>query len=197
MFRTLNLHGEHGILPGQLELPESPRGLILVPRAQHTPTDDFLRGAFAEMHFAVLTIALLSSHELQFADASRNIPRLTQRLLDTLTLIRHDADMTSLPLAIFASGDLTPAALRATAQRDTQVRTLVCHGGLIDQAGLQYLTLLVAPLLMLFNSDDATGPLAWQRAQRHLACPSEVRLVAPGEDQLPILLKWFSQHLVG
>lgn len=197
MIRDLNLHSEHGILPGQLELPATPRGLILVARAQHAPADDFLRSTLAEQRFAVLTMALLSSRELQFADAIHNIPRLTQRLLDTLTLIQQDGDTAELPLMLLTSGDLTPAALRAAAQRDTQVRALACHGGLIDQAGLQYLQLLAAPLLMLFDSDDDSGPIAWQRARRHLASPAEMRALAPGEDQLPILADWFSRHLAG
>ena len=81
-------------------------------------------------------------------------------------LIRRDGDMEVLPLAIFATGDTSPAAIRAAAQRDTQVQALACHGGLIDRAGLEALKYLSAPLLMLFDAEDRIGPLAAERAAR-------------------------------
>jgi hypothetical protein len=59
---------------------------------------------------------------------------------------------------------VAPAAIRAAAQRDTQVRAVACHGGLIDRAGAQALELLIAPLLMLIDADDDTAFAAYRRA---------------------------------
>jgi hypothetical protein len=81
-----------------------------------------LRQILSREDFAVLTMELLTSQEAQFVDATQNVPRLTQRLLDLLDLIRQDGDMQDLPLAIFATGDSCPAAVRVAAQRDTQVK---------------------------------------------------------------------------
>lgn len=182
MNRYITLHTPHGSLHGQLELPDNPRGLILIARAHHALEDAAISSSFAEFGHATLCMELLSAQEVQFADATQNVPRLTQRLIDILELIRNDGDMERLPLAIFASGDVAPAAIRAAAQRDLQVKAVACHGGLIARAGVQSLDLLAAPLLMLFDADDKIGQAACQRAGTHLTSPHAMQVLAIGED---------------
>ena len=135
MNRYITLQTPHGSLHGQLDRPETPRGLILIARAHHAAIDTIIAENLLPYGYATFTIELLTAQEVQFADATQNVPRLTQRLIDILDMIRNDGDMQELPLAIFATGDIAPAAIRAAAQRDTQVKALVCHGGLIDRAG--------------------------------------------------------------
>lgn len=195
MIRSITLQTPHGALHGQLERPEPARGLVLLARARHAPVDSVITANLAARGYAIFTIELLSGQEAQFADATQNVPRLAQRLLDVLDLIRHDGDMQDLPLAIFASGDTTPAALRAAAQRDTQIKALACHGGIVDRAGLQALQLLVAPLLMLFDSDDAIGIGAFRRAASYLAAPHEMHLLNGGEDPVTRVAAWLSIYL--
>ena len=195
MNRSLSIHTPHGPLHGQLELPESPRGLVLLARAHHAPVDAVIAASFIADDYATLTMELLSSQEAQFVDATQNVPRLTQRLLDVLDLIRQDGDMQDLPLAIYATGDSCPAALRAAAQRDTQVQALACHGGLIDRAGLQALKLMVAPLLSIFDEDDDLGKIAFQRAASYLGCPHQMHVLKIGEDPVSAAANWFSSHL--
>ena len=195
MIRDITLHLPHGPLHGQFCAPETPRGLVLIVRAHHTPADAALAEQFANQGYATLTVELLSLQEAQFADATQNVPRLATRLLDFLDLARQDGDMQSLPLYLMASGDTTPAAIRAAAQRDTQIWALACHGGIVDRAGLQALQLLVAPLVMLFDADDELGPQAFTRASRHFCCPHEMhRLEQGGSDGHTILCEWFAHH---
>lgn len=196
MIRHITLHTPHGSLHGQLECPEHPRGLILIARAHRVPDDDSMVASLTAEGHAVLAMDLLTADELQFVDATQNVPRLAQRLLDILGLIRHDGDMQELPLGIYANGDATPAAIRCAAQRDAQVKALACHGGLIDRAGLQSLELLVAPLLMIFEPDDALSPAAYQRAVAYLGGPHEKRLLGPGEHPASSVTGWFATHLV-
>ena len=195
MIRSITLQTPHGTLHGQLDRPEPARGLVLLARARHAPVDSVITANLAARGYAIFTIELLSGQEAQFADATQNVPRLAQRLLDVLDLIRHDGDMQDLPLAIFASGDTTPAALRAAARRDTQIKALACHGGIVDRAGLQALQLLVAPLLMLFDSDDAIGIGAFRRAASYLAAPHEMHLLNGGEDPVIRVAAWLSIYL--
>lgn len=195
MNRSLSLHTPHGPLHGQLDIPDHPRGLVLLARSHHAAVDTVIAANLAARGYAILAMELLSSQETHFADATQNVPRLAQRLLNILDLIRHDGDMQDLPLAIYASGDSTPAAIRAAAQRDTQVRALACHGGLIDRAGLQALDLLVAPLLMLFDLDDEFGPPAFQRAAGHLNGAHETHRLDVAEDPILRVAAWFSLHL--
>lgn len=197
MIRHITLQTAHGSLHGQLERPDSPRGLILIARSHHAVADATIAANFAELGYATFAMELLSTQEMQFIDATQNVPRLTQRLIELLDLIRHDGDMQELPLAIFTTGDVAPAAIRAAAQRDTQVKALACHGGLIDRAGAQALDLLAAPLLMLFDRDEDIAKAAYQRAIAHLRCPYEMRELAGGNDPVVTVGQWFSQIFHG
>lgn len=193
--RSISIHTPSGPLHGELERPDDARGLILIARAHHAPADEEYAATLNQFGFATLTIELLSAHEIQFPDATQNIPRLTQRLLDILDLTRHDHDMVDLPLAIFANGDTSPATIRASAQRDIQVKTLVCHGGMIDRAGLQSLKLLASPLLSLFNTDDVQGKTNYARAQAYLSCPHQIHTLENFENPAEIAAKWFLLNL--
>ena len=195
MNRTLAIHTPHGSLHGYLELPDNPKGLILLARAHHAPIDTIITAKLAARGYAILSMELLTLQEAQFADATQNVPRLCQRLIDIFELIRHDGDMQELPLAIFACGDVTPAVIRAAAQRDTQVRVVAGHGGIIDRAGLQGLKLLLAPLYMLFDADDTIGQTAYQRAASYLCCRHEMHIINIGEDPVLRAAAWFSLHL--
>lgn len=197
MNRHLTLHTPHGSLHGQLEIPDNPRGLILLARSHHLPVDSTITANLAAYGYAILAMELLTAHELQFVDATQNVPRLTQRLVDTLDLARNDGDMLTLPLGIFASGEIAPAVIRAAAQRDTQVRAVACHGGLIDRAGAQALDLLAAPLLMLIDSEDSLGLAAYHRATAHLGCVQDVHVLELGEDPVLRVADWFSRYLRG
>ena len=194
MNRTITIQTPHGPLHGLLDCPDEARGLVVLARAHHAPLDVIITANLAARGYAIFAIELLSSQEAHFADATQNVPRLAQRLIDVLDLIRHDGDMQNLPLAIFASGDTTPAAIRAAAQRDTQVRALACHGGIVDRAGLQALELLVAPLLMLFDADDEFAPAAYKRAAGHLSCLHEMHILDLGEDPVIRVAAWLDLH---
>lgn len=195
MNRHLALNTAHGSLHGHLERPEHPRGLVLVARVHHALADSVIAANLAARGYAILTMELLTAQELHFADAAQNVPRLSQRLLDVLDLIREDGDTQDLPLALFATGDVTPAAIRVAAQRDLQVRVLACHGGLIDRAGLQALQLLSAPLLMLFDAGDEIDKAAFHRARPHLGALCEERVLDPGEDAAQRIAAWLTLHL--
>lgn len=197
MNRTLAIHTPHGQLYGQLEIPETALGLIILARTHHAPADAAIAEKLTEHAFAVLTMELLSSQEAHFVDATQNVPKLTQRLLEILDLIRRDGDMQNLPLAIFSIGDATPAVIRAAAQRDTQVRALASHGGLIDHAGLQALKALAAPLLMIVDAEDGLADAANQRAASYLVCAHETHVLSAGEDPVLAVITWFSRHFSG
>ncbi len=195
MIRNLSLQTTHGLLHAQLDRPDSPRGLVLLASPQRSAVDSLIAANLAARGYAILSAGLLSTQEAQFDDALHNVPRLAQRIIDFLDLIRNDGDMQDLPLAVFASAETTPAAIRAAAQRDAQIKVLACHGGIADRAGLQALQLLAAPLLMLFDADDSTGRSAFQRAATHLACSHETHVLGHGEDPVLRVAAWLSAYL--
>lgn len=195
MNRSLTIQTPYGPLHGHLELPDNPRGLVLLARAHHAPADHVIAANLAARGYAILNMELLTAREAQFADATQNVPRLSQRLLDLIDLIRNDGDMQDLPLAIYATGDATPAAIRTAAQRDAQIKVLAGHGGLVDRAGLQGLDLLVAPLLMLFDADDPLPQAAFRRAAVHFKGIHEMHVLHAGEDPVLRVAAWLGLHL--
>ena len=196
MNRHLNLQTSHGTLLGHLALPEIPRSLVLVARTQPLVVDDPLVLNLFNRGHAVLTMELISERERHFVDTTHDVSRLARRMTDILDLIRRDGDMQNLSLAMLASGEATPAAIRVAALRDTQVSALLCHGGLVDRAGLQALEMLVAPLLMLVDENDPVALASWQRASRHFACSTEMRVLQAGEDQSEHVAAWLARHAI-
>ncbi|WP_341743138.1 hypothetical protein [Azonexus hydrophilus] len=194
MNRHLNIQTSHGTLLGHLALPEHPRSLVLLPRIQPLAVDDPFAGNLFNRGHAVLTMEVISERERHFVDTPQDVSRLARRITDILDLIRRDGDMQELPLAIHASGDVTPAAIRVAALRDTQVSTLSCHGGLVDRAGLQALEMLVAPLLILIDGNDPAALASWQRAHRHVACPCAMHVLQTRENQEERVSGWFVEH---
>lgn len=191
MNRDFVLAASHGPLRGHLTLPPAPEGLVLAARLHDTlePESDL-----AAHRLAILSMPLLSESEMRFPDAAYNVPLLTQRILDLLELIRRDGDTESLPLGIFAAGHGAPAAIRAAARRDTQVRALACHGGLLDLAGLENLKLLAAPILMVTDPDDAASRTSFQRAASHISPPHRLLTLQPGEGPGSHVAQWFWEH---
>jgi len=197
MTQYLTLQTPHGPLHGQLIVPPGARAVVLLARAHHTPLDAAIAANLAARGYAILGMDLLSAQEILFADASQNVPRLAQRLLDQLDLARRDAQLTDLPFAVLASGDASPAAIRAAARRDTQIHAIACHGGLIDRAGKQSLEFLVAPLLMLGDLGDLPVKTAYDRARPYLAAPHEFHELGPAEDPVLRVAACFSAYLRG
>lgn len=194
MNRHLNIQTSHGTLLGHLALPDYPRGLVLLARTQPLAVDDPLASSLFNRGHGVLGMELISERERHFVDITLDVSRLARRMTDMLDLIRRDADIQHLPLAIHATGDVTPAAIRVAALRDTQVSAVAAHGGLVDRAGLQALEMLAAPLLMLVNQDDQGALTSWQRAQSHFTCLTEMHSLPAGEDQGERVSAWFARH---
>jgi len=194
MNRHLNIQTSHGTLLGHLALPDYPRSLVLLARTQPLAVDDPLSTSLFNRGHAVLGMEVISERERHFVDITLDVSRLARRMADMLEMIRRDAEMQDLPLAIHATRDVTPAAIRVAALRDTQVSVVAGHGGLVDRAGLQALEMLSAPLLMLFDLDDQAALASWQRAQSHFTCLTEMHLLHAGEDQGERVSAWFARH---
>lgn len=196
MIRNLTIQTPHGPLHGQMTLPaETTCATILLARSHHSPMDSVIAEHLAAHNYAILTMDLLTSLENQFVDATQNVPRLTQRLIDLLDLARRDYELAELPFGIFATGDASPAAIRAAAQRDIQIRAVVCHGGLIDRAGKQALEFMTAPLLMLGDLADEPVKTAYEHARPHLTTTHEFHELGPAEDPIAQATAWFSHYL--
>ena len=193
MIRELSIVLPYGRLHGALERSEANRCLILMVRARPGAADGALTASLVSRGYAVLHFALLTAQEAQFPDAGMNIPKLSQRLLKILELIHFDAELQDFPLTVLASGEATPVAIRAAAQRDVQVKVLICHGGLADRAGRESLQALAAPFLMLTDPDEPLEQQAFERASTYLRGEYQA-VVLTDEGPVPPIAQWLSKH---
>lgn len=168
--QEIRIAADHVGLRGSLALPEAPRGLVLLAQVDGVhPGDRHERAArlHAQLGFATLRASLVSFQDMP--GVAEHVALLTTRLLAWLAWVSQDAWLNVLPCGILATGASVPAALRASAQRDAQVKALVCCGGLPDLAGAFYLKALACPTLFLFAAADAPGLAAGARALAHSA----------------------------
>jgi len=193
--RYITRHGAYGSLHGELVVPEQARGLVVIAHPHRIALNDAAAQQLLDYGYAVFGTMLLSEREMQFPDATQDVARLTRRLLDIIELSNHDEDMQALPLALFVSGDVTPAAIRAAAQRDTRVLVIAALGGNVDRAGLQALGMLNAPLLMLLDPSAGPSPEAWERVRTRIDAPTESQTLETGENPGLRLANWLSRHL--
>lgn len=192
-------------LYGEIRMPEAPVGLVLFVAAcgsaEQASRGDVGTQLLHSGH-AVLTIDLLDAAACRYADATAHVPELTENLLMLLAHVQRLIDgavIPPLPLTLFASGDATPVAIRAAAIRDKAVAALACLGGLVDLAGLQYLRVLRAPLLLQHHADDAAAAANIARARKFMEGSVEIdvlpedRILADIESAR-LRLAWLERH---
>lgn len=196
-------------LRGSLALPEYPRGIILLAQAGGVMPGcrhEFAAAIQAESGFATLLINLISFRDPPHSDIHSNVPLLTQRILNCLAWIRQQALLKPLSCGILAAGSATPAAIRASTQRDAQVTALVCRGGLPDQAGAFYLENLQCPTLLLFGATDSSGQASGLRCQEKTRRHCKLEIIPDADREFTsashfetaarIANQWMQTHLL-
>lgn len=200
----LTVHLPPLTLHGDLALPDAARALIVFVATCTGDAEEGLAAALHDEGFATLQVDLLRSDECRFADASAHLPLLTGRLLAVIGQLRQQIALDvlpALPIGLVASGQATPLAVRVAAQRDQEIKALVCHGGLVDLAGLQYLKVLRAPLLILADAGDTAAIDNARRAMPRLPGICKVETLPDGdaaaraERQAALTVAWFRCHL--
>lgn len=203
----------HGALHGQLIAPLGPsHGLVIIVQTGVTDDTDApqytsaLASALREQGLTTFVIDLLTDHEAHFADPQNNVPLLTQRLLECLSLIKRqmrDEALPRQPIGLYGADHASPVLVRVASLRDHDIAAIVCRDGLIDLAGMLYLHTLSAPLLMLVADPDEKRQAANRRALHELSSPNELASCPPiiGKDApaLATLAQlsgaWFTRHL--
>ena len=202
----LSLAVPHGALHGDLLLPNKARGIALFVAAGGTEKQAAHGHAAELLHrhgFGTLAIDLLIESERHFADAESHLPQLAERLLAIIHQLHRRMEIEeipTLPLGLIAAHEATPLVVRVAAQRDQDIGVLVCHGGLVDLAGLQYLKVLQAPLLLFADSDDEVAARNLQRAKQYLPGVVEMERLPAATDAAMIVAtehtaRWFDRHL--
>lgn len=204
----ISIVAEKAQLPGELALPDNPRGLVIIARPGGEGSDaGGARAAEAlqEAGFATLRIDLLAMHEARFPDNHDNIPLLARRLLACIDLMRRQDAYGTLPIGLFGHQMAAAAAIRVAALRDNDVLCIACRDVLVDLAGVQNLRLLRAPLLVLLATSDTLRIAAAQRALPFIGSDKQIEQlpdITPGLpeqkadlDSARLATAWFSRWL--
>jgi hypothetical protein len=178
----LSVPSEHGLLYGELALLPGSPGLVVLAHAATADdrNDRRLAGPFRQAGLSTFAVELAARQEEHFPDVYNNVPLLTRRLADFLGLLKNRMQMGELreqPLGLFAADATSPVVIRVAALRDHDVVAIVCHGGLIDLAGMLYLRSLQSPLLLLVEKNEPRLIASNRRALEKISCRKELKII--------------------
>jgi dienelactone hydrolase len=196
----------------ELEMPESPAGLVLCTgpvtghgdRAASAPeaTASLVRAGYAVMRAGLVSPAEAEVHPV--GGLVWDLGLLARRLVRVVDWLGIQAGTRRLPLGVFASGVAAGAALVAAARRHDVVRAVVCGSGRPELAAGELARVRAPTLLLVGELDGALfgansqalrvlGESAWLRvvpgASRDFTEPDALDLVAS------CAIEWFDQHL--
>jgi len=173
-------------LPGRLEVPESPIGIVLFAHgsgsSRHSPRNRFVADVLHEFGLATLLFDLLSRVEENDRSNVFDIALLARRLHGAAEWIRTQQQLSSLPIAYFGASTGAAAALVATTLPSSNITTVVSRGGRPDLANGR-LKMVRCPTLLLVGGDDHVVLRLNQAAITQLPNGSELHVV-PGASHL-------------
>jgi putative phosphoribosyl transferase len=177
-------------LAGDLEVPSSPRGVVLFAHgsgsSRHSPRNRAVAEALHNSGWGTLLMDLLTEGE-EHSDAATGQFRFDVALLGERTstavdwLARHPATHT-LPVHLFGASTGAAAALVAAADRPDRVLAVVSRGGRPDLAG-EVLGRVRVPVLLLVGGEDTDVLKLNREAAQQLPGKHRVQVV-PGAGHL-------------
>jgi pimeloyl-ACP methyl ester carboxylesterase len=197
-------------LPGQLDIPPHPRGLVIFAHgsgsSRCSPRNQRAAARLQRARFATILFDLLTEEEGEDRRKVFDVKLLGDRVLDAIEWARDDERVSSLPIGLFGASTGAAAALLAAAAAPAAVRAIVSRGGRPDLAGAA-LQLVRAPTLLIVGSEDREVRVMNANAATWLSCEHRVATIAgathlfeePGamEQALDLAADWFGGHLNG
>lgn len=199
---------DHVELPGLLDIPASPRGIVIFAHgsgsSRHSARNRMVAGRIRDAGIATLLFDLLSEHEAADPSLVFDVELLASRLLGTTRWVERHSALGSLPLGYFGASTGAAAALWTAAESDLDVRAVVSRGGRPDLANPRLGAVRCPTLLIVGGADPVVLRLNRQAAAR-LRCPHRLEIV-PGATHLfeepgaleavaDLAAGWFVDHL--
>jgi putative phosphoribosyl transferase len=196
------------LVPGDLTIPESPRGIVAFAHgsgsSRLSPRNRQVAQALNDDGFATLLFDLLTPEEEPDRANVFDIPLLGRRLAAATGWLRHQPETSELALGYFGASTGAAAALIAAADLGHQVSAVVSRGGRPDLAAPR-LGEVVAPTLLIVGGLDTQVLELNRGARRELRCVNDLEVVAgathlfeePGtlEAVARLASDWFARHL--
>ncbi|MCW2971205.1 MAG: hypothetical protein JWO23_2332 [Solirubrobacterales bacterium] len=194
-------------LPGELSMPQRPRGLVAFAHgsgsSRLSPRNRAVAESLQHAGYATLLFDLLTPTEERDRTNVFDVPLLASRLLAASAWLGERPDLAGLPLAYFGASTGAAAALDAAAAQGDRVQAVISRGGRPDLA--RQLAAVRAPTLLIVGGADEQVLALNRQAQRELRAPSELAVV-PGATHLfaesgaleqvsRLAIDWLDRHL--
>jgi pimeloyl-ACP methyl ester carboxylesterase len=168
------------VLNGQLTVPPDCNGLVVFVHgsgsSRLSPRNRFVASELNTAGMATLLFDLLTAAEEHDRANVFDIELLVRRLLAVTSWVKHQPELTALPVGYFGASTGAAAALRAAAAAGSAISAVVSRGGRPDLA-LEWLAAVRSPTLLIVGSRDTTVLDLNRRAADHLHCEKSLRIV--------------------
>lgn len=197
-------------LPGDLCLPEAPKGLVIFAHgsgsSRLSPRNRAVAAHLCEAGLATLLFDLLTEAEARDRRNVFDIGLLARRLVEAIRWARSVPGLAALPIGLFGASTGAAAALVAAALAPDEVAAVVSRGGRPDLAG-EALAHVRAPTLLIIGGRDYPCIPLNEAARDALGDVAEL-VVVPGaghlfeepgtlEAVMRLARDWFLRHLGG
>jgi putative phosphoribosyl transferase len=168
-------------LIGDLVIPEAAFGLIVFSHgsgsSRLSSRNRFVAEHLQRSSFATLLFDLLTEEEDREYSNRFDIPKLTQRLIETTYWIQRDPRTSNFNIGFFGASTGAASAIgAATAVGPDIIKAVVSRGGRPDLADTVLPDLMVPTLLIVGGKDEAVLEMNIQ-AQNRMQCIKDVELV--------------------
>lgn len=193
----LLVHGERpvriatpsAVIEGQLGIPASARGLVILahaaPDSAYAAGNRYVAAVLRTNGFATLVVNLLTAREAvqdtETSDLRFRLPLLATRLAGVTAWAALHPSVRELPVGYFAGGVSASAALESAAETPRLVGAIVARSGRPELAAAS-LRDVRAPVLLLVGEHDTVNVATNQRAMERLAATARMHVI-PGAGQ--------------
>jgi putative phosphoribosyl transferase len=167
-------------IPGLLDLPGRPRGMVVFAQGFGGACTDPLAAMLAKG----LVAAGLGTLRIELIDEANaidpchiyDVDALTDRLDRAVRWLGHRPDTAGLPVGLVGAGTGSAAALLLAARPGARIDAVVCHGGRPDLVGPHF-DAVRAPVLLLAGARDRGVITLLREVRKRLAGQSDLILV--------------------
>jgi pimeloyl-ACP methyl ester carboxylesterase len=176
----------HAALPGVLDLPEQPHGLVVFAHGSgsgyRSPRNAMVSEHLNQHGMATLRFDLLTATEGEQRALVFDVALLAARLRTATAWSALQPGLEGLPLGYFGASTGAAAALVVAADQNASVRAVVSRGGRPDLAGAFLLRVTAPTLLIVGGRDDRVVGMNGE-ALEHLSGPKRL-VIVPGATHL-------------
>lgn len=143
---------------GDLVIPDGATGIVVFAHgsgsSRHSPRNQRMAEELHRSSFGTLLFDLLTPREDETASNRFDIGLLTRRLVGVVQWLGTSPDGSNLPVSLFGASTGAAAAIDASVQLGSRVRTVVSRGGRPDLAH-EALGRMTSPCLFIVGALDA------------------------------------------